>query len=86
MNRVRVSSQALFNASFSEGQRGALCVAGPVVTTLSLSALVPLTIWAFTWPWPLIGAPASLSTGFILGTVILLAGLVTYNWTALRGS
>ena len=52
---------------------------GPVVTTLSLSSVIPLTIWAFTWSWPFIGSPAVLTTNFLIGAAIMLVGLLAYN-------
>lgn len=61
-----------------------LRTSGALVTTLSLSALIPLTIVAFTFQWPLIGAAASLSWNFVIGTLLLMSGLVAYNWESLR--
>ncbi|CAL5218945.1 g696 [Coccomyxa viridis] len=53
--------------------------AGNVVQSLSFSSIVPLTIWAFTFDWPLLDPAPSLGSNFLLGTGILLGGLLTYN-------
>ena len=46
---------------------GAAC-AGNVVQSLSFSSIVPLTIWAFTFDWPLLDPAPSLGSNFLLGT------------------
>lgn len=45
----------------------AVC-AGNVVQSLSFSSIVPLTIWAFTFDWPLLEPAPALGTNFLLGT------------------
>ena len=42
--------------------------AGNVVQSLSFSSIVPLTIWAFTFDWPLLDPAPSLGSNFLLGT------------------
>ncbi len=36
--------------------------------SLSFSSIVPLTIWAFTFDWPLLDPAPSLGSNFLLGT------------------
>ena len=42
--------------------------AGNVVQSLSFSCVVPLTIWAFTFDWPLLDPAPALGSKFVLGT------------------
>ncbi len=53
--------------------------AGNVVQSLTFQSIVPLTIFAFTFPWPLLDPAPPLGPQFLLGTAILLGGLLTYN-------
>lgn len=50
-----------------------------VYTSLVASSIVPLAIWAFTFPLPYLGAPAALSWRFFAGSGVLVAGLISYN-------
>ena len=36
--------------------------------SLSFSSVVPLTIWAFTFDWPLLDPAPALGSKFVLGT------------------
>ena len=54
-------------------------VAGNVIVTITLSAVVPLSIYAFTLPWPMLPASPELSMRFYLGVGVLMAGLFTFN-------
>ena len=47
--------------------------------SLTMSTVVPITIFTFTLPLPYLEAAPQLGPNFVLGTVILLAGLATYN-------
>ena len=49
-------------------QRRASAPAGNVVQSLSFSSIVPLTIWAFTFDWPLLDPAPALGSNFVLGT------------------
>ena len=62
-----------------------LSSSGALITTLTMSSTIRLTIFAFTFPWPLIGAPGALNANFLVGTVVLLAGLAAYNYPKLSG-
>ena len=74
------------NLAFNVAVLNLLRTSGALVATLTLSALIPLTIVAFTFNWPLIGAAASLGWNFGIGTALLLCGLVAYNWESLTKS
>ncbi|KAF6266272.1 Crt-like protein [Scenedesmus sp. NREL 46B-D3] len=51
---------------------------GAVATALTMSCLVPITVLAFTLPLPLL-PQAQLGAGFVLGALLLMLGLLTYN-------
>jgi len=54
---------------------------GALVVSLVMSALVPITVFAFTLPLPLVGAnPMPVGGQFLAGCGVILAGLVLYNW------
>lgn len=53
--------------------------AGALVNSLAIAALTPLTLWAFSFPLPYLGAAPPLGPQFALGSAILVAGLLTYN-------
>ncbi|BBH02366.1 Chloroquine-resistance transporter-like transporter 1 [Prunus dulcis] len=42
---------------------------------------VPISVYVFTLPLPYLGVAASLPTGFVSGTIILVIGLLIYAWT-----
>lgn len=50
-----------------------------VIQSLTLSAIVPLTIAVFTLPLPYLDSPPSLGLNFVIGSIVLFAGLLTYN-------
>jgi hypothetical protein len=50
-----------------------------VVQSLVFSAVVPLTIVAFAFPWPYLEASPPLGPNFLLGAAVLVGGLFTYN-------
>lgn len=54
-------------------------LAGNVTVSLCMSAVVPLTIYAFTLPLPLLGPPPPLGGTFVVGASLLVAGLALYN-------
>ena len=54
-----------------------------MVATLTISAIIPITIYAFTFPWPYLGTAPQLGANFLKGTAVMLAGLVIYNWPTL---
>lgn len=54
-------------------------IVGAVVQSLTNSSLTPLTIFAFTFSLPYLEDRAELSLQLFLGSVILVAGLLTYN-------
>lgn len=50
-----------------------------IVSSLCVTLSIPLSIWAFTLPWPYLGVPPSLPSGFFLGAAILIGGLAIYS-------
>lgn len=50
-----------------------------IVSSLCATLSIPLSIWAFTLPWPYLGVPPSLPPGFFLGAAILVSGLAIYS-------
>ena len=53
--------------------------AGNVVQTLVMSSIVPLTIFTFTLSLPYLPSAPPLGLNFWAGTVVLVAGLLTFN-------
>lgn len=76
-------SYVAMNLAFNVSMLTLLRSVGSVTTTIVGSSLVPLTIAAFTLPLPYL-EPAVLSYNFVVGVVLLMAGLLTYNWHNLR--
>ncbi|WIA35800.1 hypothetical protein OEZ86_004189 [Tetradesmus obliquus] len=66
------------NVAFNVAAMYLVRSAGAVATALSMSCLVPITVVAFTLPLPLL-PQAQLGGGFVAGTLLLVAGLLTYN-------
>ncbi len=54
--------------------------AGNVTLSLVMSLSIPLTIWAFTFPWPYLEPAPLLGANFIGGASVLMIGLLTYHW------
>ncbi|KAG0600231.1 hypothetical protein M758_11G017600 [Ceratodon purpureus] len=50
-----------------------------IVSSLCVTLSIPLSIWAFTLPWPYLGVPPPLPPGFFLGATVLVAGLAIYG-------
>ena len=53
--------------------------AGNVTMSLTMSAIVPLTVMAFAAPLPFLPPSPPLGPLFVLGTTFLLGGLLMYN-------
>lgn len=53
-----------------------------LVSSLCVTLSIPLSIWAFTFPWPYLDAPAALPPGLLLGAGILVAGLAFYSFSS----
>lgn len=70
-----VSMNLLYNIALLNLLRSA----GAVVQSLTNSSLTPLTIFAFTFPLPYLADKAEFSLQLLGGTLILAAGLLTYN-------
>ena len=47
-----------------------------MVQSLAMQSVIPLTIWAFTFPLPYLDAAPPLGANFVAGTGVLLAGLL----------
>lgn len=52
-----------------------------VVSSLCTTLSLPISIWAFTLHFPLLGPPSTLPNGLYIGTIVILLGLVTYNFS-----
>lgn len=51
-----------------------------MVTSLTMSAMVPLTILAFSLPLPYLPPSPAVGSQFVAGIAILTAGLLLYNF------
>jgi len=69
----------LINLLFNVSALNLIRQAGNIALSLVMSGIVPLTMWAFTLPLPLLGSPPFLGLNFLLGTAVLSAGLIVYN-------
>ncbi|KAG6542546.1 hypothetical protein Mapa_016017 [Marchantia paleacea] len=70
----------LGNMSFNIAALSLLKASSAVVSSLTTTLAVPLAIYAFTMPLPLLGSPHPLSPGLLsLGSSILVLGLTSYN-------
>jgi hypothetical protein len=54
-------------------------LAGALANSLAIAALTPLTLWAFSFQLPYLGTAPQLGPQFLLGSAILISGLLTYN-------
>lgn len=69
------------NLAFNISSLSLLKQSSAVVSSLCTTLAVPLSIWAFTFPLPLVGAPSTLPPGLFVGAAILVAGLAFYNFS-----
>lgn len=72
------------NLAFNISMLTLLKASSAVVASFTATLSVPLTIWAFTFPLPLLGHPAPLPPGFWSGGLLLVVGLGLYNWAGSR--
>lgn len=68
------------NLAFNISSLSLLKQSSAVVSSLCTTLAVPLSIWAFTFPLPLVGTPSTLPPGLYVGAGILVAGLACYNF------
>jgi hypothetical protein len=73
------------NIAFNVLTLGLVRAVGAVPTALTSSALVPLTVAAFSLPLPLLPPPSSLGPLFWPGTALTILGLAAYNGAAEPG-
>eukprot|EP00210_Caulerpa_lentillifera_P001937 g1860.t1 len=52
---------------------------GAVVVSIAASIIVPTTVAVFSLPLPILGPGDQLSTVFLIGSAILVAGMLTYS-------
>jgi hypothetical protein len=71
----------LVNMAFNVCSLSLLKHYSAIVSSLCVTLSIPLSIWAFTLPWPYLGVPPSLPPGFFLGATILVAGLAIYSFS-----
>lgn len=69
------------NLAFNIANLSLLKQSSAVVSSLSVTLAVPLSIWAFTFPLPLLGTPSTLPSGLFLGATVLVTGLGFYNFS-----
>ncbi|KAK9808081.1 hypothetical protein WJX73_003833 [Symbiochloris irregularis] len=69
----------LMNLCYNVSVLSLLRTAGNVPMSLASSVLIPLTIWAFTWPWPYLDPTPALGTHFLIGASIMMSGLFVFN-------
>ncbi len=71
------------NLLFNISALNLISKAGNMVFSLVMSGIVPVTMWAFTLPIPVVmaylGAPPVLGINFPAGSLLLTLGLIVYN-------
>ncbi|KAK9789740.1 hypothetical protein WJX73_001036 [Symbiochloris irregularis] len=67
------------NLAFNISILSLLRSTGNIAVSLTMSSIVPMTIWAFTLPLPFLDAAPVLGANFAGGVVILFLGLLIYN-------
>ncbi|CAL8153280.1 unnamed protein product [Prunus armeniaca] len=69
------------NMGFNISLLHLLKISSAVLSSLASTFSVPISVYVFTLPLPYLGVAASLPTGFVSGTIILVIGLLIYAWT-----
>ncbi|XP_078437293.1 CRT (chloroquine-resistance transporter)-like transporter 2 [Wolffia australiana] len=69
----------LVNMSFNISLLSLVKISSAVVSSLSVTLSVPIAIYIFTLPLPLIPRGSSLDAFFLIGTGVLVLGLMIYN-------
>jgi drug/metabolite transporter (DMT)-like permease len=72
-------SYILMNLLFNVAALNLVRSAGNVTMCLTMSAIVPITLFAFTLPLPHLPPPPVLGSTFILGVMVMVLGLLFYN-------
>ncbi|RMZ55446.1 hypothetical protein APUTEX25_003570, partial [Auxenochlorella protothecoides] len=67
------------NLAFNIAALNLVRSAGNVITSLVMASIVPFTIYAFTFDLPFLPLNPPLGLPFLLGTVVMVAGLALYN-------
>jgi hypothetical protein len=73
-----------WNIAFNIAVLTAVRSVGAANIALVMTAAVPFTIWAFTFPLPLVGASPLPGKYFFPGTIILMIGMLLYHLKAIR--
>jgi drug/metabolite transporter (DMT)-like permease len=73
-----------FNLAYNIALLNLLRNAGAIVQSLTNSSLTPLTIYAFTFSLPYLPSSPELGPNFLLGSSLLVGGLLTYNFPKRR--
>ncbi|XP_054818747.1 protein CLT1, chloroplastic-like [Prosopis cineraria] len=74
------------NIGFNISLLHLLKISSALVSCLAATLCVPISIYIFTLPLPYLGVASSLPTGFVVGAVILVLGMLVYAWTPSNGS
>jgi len=69
----------VFNLAFNVAVLQVIKQAGNVAMSLTMSAIVPATLFAFTLPLPYLDPAPPLGPNFLLGATVLMLGLGAYN-------
>lgn len=69
----------IWNVVFNIAVLSAVRSVGVANVVIALTAAVPVTVWVFTLPLPVIGSAPLPGDLFIPGTILLMAGQVMYN-------
>ncbi|KAF3786835.1 CLT1 protein [Nymphaea thermarum] len=73
------------NMAFNISLLHLIKISSALVSCLAATFSVPISVYVFTLPLPLLGVPSALPAGFITGAGILLIGLFMYTWQPFVG-
>lgn len=76
----------LWNVAFNIAILSAVRSVGIANVVVALTAAVPVTVYIFTLPLPVIGPTPLPGDLFIPGTLLLMMGQVVYNWKPIRSA
>lgn len=74
----------VWNIAFNIVVLSAIRSVGIANVVVAMTAAVPLAVFAFTLPLPVIGSAPLPGKFFIPGTILLMTGQLAYNWISIK--
>lgn len=76
----------IWNVAFNIAVLSAVRSVGIANVVVALTVAVPVAVYMFTLPLPVIGPTPLPGDLFIPGTLLLMLGQVVYNWSSIRSA